>query len=173
MINGVLCSKYNKKIVLPTACILSALCNFAVVCNLIKDGVQTWTPSILKAEFGLGDTLSTALTLLLPIIGVFGSVLALQVQKKVGNYIAVLGIFFMLSVGVLTGVMLMLTKSWIPALVFLALATLLAQAINNTITSIVPLQLRKEINSGLLAGILNGCCYVGSTISGYGLGALL
>jgi sugar phosphate permease len=32
--------------------------------------------------------------------------------------------------------------------------------------------MRTEINSGLLAGILNGCCYVGSTISGYGLGAV-
>ena len=32
--------------------------------------------------------------------------------------------------------------------------------------------MRTQINSGLLAGILNGCCYVGSTISGYGLGAV-
>ena len=34
-----------------------------------------------------------------------------------------------------------------------------------------PLYLRDKIgNSGMLAGVLNGCCYVGSTISSYGLG---
>ena len=33
-----------------------------------------------------------------------------------------------------------------------------------------PLYMRDKINSGLLAGILNGCCYVGSTISSYCLG---
>ena len=87
---------HNAKIATATLITVIVIALFAVVCNLIKDGVQTWTPSILKAEFGLDDTLSTALTLVLPVIGVFGSVLALQIQKKVGNYIAVLGIFFML-----------------------------------------------------------------------------
>lgn len=45
-------------------------------------------------------------------------------------------------------------------------------AANNFITSFVPLKLRDNFNSGLLAGILNGCGYVGSTISSYGLGAI-
>lgn len=145
---------------------------FAIVCNLVKDGVQTWTPSVLKKEFLLDDTLSTALTLALPVIGVFGSMLAISVQRKINDYILVLLLLFTLLGGVLAGVMLTLTVSWIPAIGFLALSTCASQAINNVITSIVPLQLRTKINSGLLAGILNGCCYVGSTISGYGLGAI-
>ena len=37
----------------------------------------------------------------------------------------------------------------------------------------VPLNLKEQgANSGLLAGLLNGCCYLGSTISSYGLGAV-
>ena len=34
-----------------------------------------------------------------------------------------------------------------------------------------PLYLKKELNAGLLAGIMNGLCYVGNTLSAYGLGA--
>jgi len=32
--------------------------------------------------------------------------------------------------------------------------------------------MRGKVNSGLFAGVLNGFCYVGSTISSYGLGAI-
>ncbi|MBR2870385.1 MAG: MFS transporter [Clostridia bacterium] len=164
----------KQKVKLSTATIITVVIIgvFAVVCNLIKDGVQTWTPSVLKEQFMLGDSLSTALTLLLPVVGVFGSMLAIALHKKIGNYILVLGILFALSGGFLAGVMSTLTVSYIPAIMFLAFSTLAAQATNNVITSIVPLQMRTQINSGLLAGILNGCCYVGSTISGYGLGAI-
>ena len=40
------------------------------------------------------------------------------------------------------------------------------------VTSILPLNLRDRANSGFVAGILNGCCYVGSTFSSVGLGAI-
>ena len=32
--------------------------------------------------------------------------------------------------------------------------------------------MKGKINSGLIAGILNGFCYLGSTISSYGLGTI-
>ena len=32
--------------------------------------------------------------------------------------------------------------------------------------------LREKYDSGMLAGVLNGCAYVGSTASAYGLGSL-
>ena len=32
--------------------------------------------------------------------------------------------------------------------------------------------MRGRVNSGLFAGVLNGFCYLGSTISSYGLGAI-
>lgn len=44
--------------------------------------------------------------------------------------------------------------------------------VNNIITSMVPLSLRENGNSGKIAGILNGFSYLGSTISSYGLGLI-
>ena len=32
--------------------------------------------------------------------------------------------------------------------------------------------MKGKVNSGLIAGILNGFCYVGSTVTSYGLGAI-
>ena len=44
--------------------------------------------------------------------------------------------------------------------------------VNNIITSMMPLYWKEKLNAGLLAGVLNGCCYVGSTLSAYGLGLI-
>ena len=43
---------------------------------------------------------------------------------------------------------------------------------NNIITSMAPLYWKEQINSGMSAGILNGCCYIGSALSSYALGGL-
>jgi OPA family glycerol-3-phosphate transporter-like MFS transporter len=53
-----------------------------------------------------------------------------------------------------------------------ALISALMSGIDNIIVSMVPLQLKSHFNSGKLAGVLNGFCYLGSTISMYGLGAI-
>ncbi len=44
--------------------------------------------------------------------------------------------------------------------------------INNLVTAVIPLSLRKDVSAGLLAGLFDGFCYIGSAISTYGLGAV-
>ena len=44
--------------------------------------------------------------------------------------------------------------------------------VNNIITSMIPLGMSDRVSPGKLAGILNGFCYLGSTISAYGLGVI-
>ena len=48
----------------------------------------------------------------------------------------------------------------------------MASSLNSLITSIFPMFMREKLNSGLFAGVLNGFCYLGSTISSYGLGVI-
>ena len=36
----------------------------------------------------------------------------------------------------------------------------------------MPLRLKDRVNSGRMAGLLNGFCYLGSTVTSYGLGAI-
>ena len=54
----------------------------------------------------------------------------------------------------------------------LVIVNFLASSLNSLITSIFPMFMRGKVNSGLFAGVLNGFCYLGSTISSYGLGAI-
>ena len=54
----------------------------------------------------------------------------------------------------------------------LSVISLFTSGTNNIITIMLPLYYKDKANAGLLAGMLNGCCYVGSTLSSYGLGLI-
>ncbi len=147
------------------------LCLFAVANNLVKDGLTTWVPSILKERFGLPDSLSILLTLVLPVLGIFGAACNGLLKRRLPSFIKLSGLWFLLAAVSTAGVILLLdTSLWWAVLAVFGIISLSMHAVNNAITSMAPLYMREQLDSGLLAGVLNGCCYVGSTISSYGLG---
>lgn len=152
--------------------LVGALCVFAVIHNLVKDGLQTWVPSILKETQGVDDSLAILLSLLLPLLGIFGAVMSLAIEKKVSNLIAMCGGIFLVTVPLILLVTKVMASSTVISLLAFGILVLLMHAVNNTITGIAPLRLRANTNSGRLAGILNACCYIGSTISSYLLGLI-
>ncbi len=151
--------------------IITVLCVFAVITNLMKDGLNTWLPTILKDSFNLNDSSSLIFTLVLPVFGILGSTVAMFTNKKIKNFI-ILDSIFIVGAGAFCAAALGLLTANVAVLlaVICGLIFLLVSASNNVITSMAPLYLRGKINSGLIAGILNGFCYVGSTLSSYGLG---
>ncbi|MBO5248568.1 MAG: MFS transporter [Clostridia bacterium] len=160
------------------ALLICILAFFAVVNNFVKDGLTTWTPDILNALYGTQDWLSILLTLLLPLLAIPGTVFAVKVYNVVKKYIGACTVMFVMS-AVLMGLVIMFTFGFsgstvamLITVVSFALISALMSGIDNIIVSMVPLQLKKHVNSGKLAGILNGFCYLGSTISMYGLGAI-
>ena len=78
----------------------------------------------------------------------------------------------MIGVLLLGVIGLLSTPLFIFTLICFAGVRFFAGSSNSTITSICPLFLKGKVDSGRLAGILNGFCYVGSTISSYGLGVV-
>lgn len=150
----------------------AALC--AIVNNLVKDGLTTWTPGILDEIYGLEAWVSILLTMVLPLTGVLGALIPLWIYKRVGNFLSICGLLFMCS-GALIGIVLSLFSTplvWLTITIFAVISCLMA-GINNVVTSMIPLYMKEEIgNSGKVAGILNGFCYLGSTLSSYGLGSI-
>lgn len=138
----------------------------AVANGFIKDGITTWVPSILKEEFGVPSSLSIIVTLLLPVLSIFGASLVKILHKKQKNENILNGIFYLAAV-VLAGLIIVtlnLRSVPLTLALFGGTACLMA-AVNNVITSVVPLYSREKIDSGLSAGLLNTFCYVGSTLA--------
>ena len=163
-------SKKDRKLLFTSIYIL---CFFAIGVNLIKDGLTTWVPSILKDEFGMSDSISILLTLFLPVLAMFGNVAALKTHKMIPDYVdhcvavfAVIAVFIGVIIGSLS------LEFVLCMLLGLVIVNFLASSLNSVVTGIFPLFMRGKLNSGLFAGVLNGFCYVGSAISSYGLGAI-
>lgn len=160
----------NHKIFTATLC---CLCFFSIGINLTKDGLTTWVPSILKEEFAITDSLSILLTLTLPILAIFGNFFAVLIHKKIPSYTRHSALFFAI-IAAFVGVIIFSLKAKIAVLMLLGLiiVNFFASSLNSLVTGIFPLFMRERGNSGLFAGILNGFCYLGSTISAYGLGTV-
>lgn len=146
---------------------------FAIITNLVKDGLTTWVPAILKEQYGVPDSIGIILTLVMPMLALFGTSVAVALNKKVHDFVGLCGIAFAV-IAVLTFCLTLAGEGVhgvVVTLGCLAGVSLLTSSANNVITSMAPLYLKNELNAGLLAGIMNGLCYVGSTLSAYGLGA--
>ena len=146
---------------------------FMIVANIVKDGLAIWLPSILIEQFGFNESLSVILSLVLPLFGILGCFLIVKLSNKIKNYLFLCTLLF-------AGILAMIALGWLGLgkNVYMLLltggsfATCIIYGLNNIIASKYPLQLKNKKNVGIVAGILNGLSYVGSTISSYGLGGV-
>ena len=146
---------------------------YAISNNFIKDGLTNWTPSILDSIYHTEDWLSILLTLTLPLFAVFGTALATLLHKKIKDFNFLCVVLFLISSIFLSLVVIFINSdALVITLISFAFTACLMASVNNVITSMLPLHMKDKYNSGLLAGVLNGFCYIGSTFSTYGLGLI-
>lgn len=145
----------------------------AVTNGFIKDGITTWVPSILKEEFGVPSSLSIIVTLLLPVLSIFGTSIVNKLHKKQKDENALNGIFYFVTIILTVLIILTLNLKSVPlTLILFGGIACLMSAVNNVITSVVPLYSRDKIDSGFSAGLLNTFCYIGSTLATSMLGKI-
>ncbi len=152
--------------------VLVCLAVFGVSDNLIKDGLNTWVPTILTDKYGLKSEVSILSAIVLPLLGMFGSMLSVRLNKIVTDFVSLTAILFAVSAMFIAVIVGFDGGSPLTMIVCFSIVTLLMHAVNSIITAIAPLKLRDKVDSGKMAGILNGFCYLGSTLSSYGLGAV-
>ncbi len=144
---------------------------FAVMTNFVKDGLTTWVPTVLNETYSLPDYASILMTLSLPLCAIFGTWLVVKVNKKIDSFVSICGIMFLVSATLIGLVISLLSKNvFVVTVISFALVSLLMAGVNNVVTSMMPLYWKDRVNSGMVSGVLNGFCYVGSTASSYGLG---
>ncbi len=154
--------------------VFSVLAFFAIVNNFVKDGLTDWTPTIFTEMFKLDNWFSVLLTMLLPLFAVLGANFAILISRRIKNYVSVCGVLYVLATAVLVLLLVLLSNinSWFLTLVCFMLVSALMAGVNNVLTSIFPLQVKGNVDAGLVAGLIDGFCYVGSAAASYGLGSI-
>ena len=150
------------------------LAAFAGIANgFIKDGINTWVPSVLYEEFNVSQSFSILLTLLLPMVSTLGAAIAKKIHEKISSHAGMNLIFFVFSALLCGGILLSLR---LHSIVFIMICFICVACgmsmINNVITSMFALDYRRMLNAGFAAGLLNTFCYIGSTTTSYTLGAV-
>lgn len=145
--------------------------------SLIKDGLNTWVPKILKDQYATPDSLSIILTLVLPICGLFGTMLLIGLAKLIRNNLLLCGTMALSMAALLGGIVLLTApeaevQSFVPLLACFGIIYCLTAVINTLATAKLPLELAGAVNSGMICGIMNACSYAGSTVSSYALGSI-
>ena len=174
LVTGGIAIPVDKELEISAIVGLLAVCAvFAAIVNFVKDGLNTWTTVILKDQFGFGDSISIILSLVMPLCGVFGSVIAMQGNKLIKEFRALIGVMYLILSALLLGVVWALKiDSVVMTVLFFGVVSCMTNAINTVMLSIMPLTLRDRVNTGFLAGFMNACCYAGSAVSAYGLGKI-
>ncbi len=150
-----------------------AVCGLLAIGNgFMKDTMVTWVPSLLYDEFALPSSYSVLITLVLPLLSVCGSAIALTLHKRIASYNIMQAILFFCAAVVFSGVYLSyLGHVMLTTVLFAAMNAILMSAVNNIITSMIPLE--RGSGAGLFAGVMDAFCYVGSTMSGFVPGLII
>lgn len=151
-------------------CIVT-ICIAGIANGFIKDGVNTWVPSVLNEKFGVTESLSILLTFLLPLVATLSAGVIKKIHEKIESHSLMNAILYGASIILCGGIIFFFRRE---SIVFIMICFILTSAvmamINNVITSMFPLDRRKLMGSGFAAGLLNTFCYVGSAATSYSLG---
>lgn len=136
-----------------------------------REGLNSWVPSILYEVYGMPTTLSIALTLIIPLLGTVSNTILVWLERKSKDFLVFCIIFVGVS-GLFSGILVLcysLQSAVITMVCFIVIATCCA-GIANITTNHIPLYYRDRFDAGTMAGIGQGFCYIGSTLSTYTLG---
>ncbi|MBQ8196700.1 MAG: MFS transporter [Clostridia bacterium] len=164
--------KAKKKIDANIIIFFVIMCFFAVFCKMTMDGLQEWTPNVLAEVFGMKKNMSILFTLCLPLVGILSSTICIWSRRFIKNIAFLASIYFFITAALILLIIFTLDVSAVPVIIGMSFASMFTHCVNGLLTSIAPLYLRDKVNSGLSSGLFNCFCYVGSTISGYGLGSI-
>lgn len=152
--------------------LIGALALFAVIDNLVKDGLNTWMPTLLAENYGMKNETSILSTIILPLLGTFGAIISVKLNHIIKDFVALTVTLFSVSAIFISSIIFYEGSNAAIMVICFGIVMCMMHGVNNVITSIAPLKMRDKIEPGKIAGILNGFCYMGSTISAYGLGSI-
>lgn len=154
--------------------ILIPICLATLVNGFIRDSVQTWMPTYLTEQHGLGGFASIALTLVLPLINLSGVYIGTymndrflhnEVRTSAAAFLTASLLLLPMTIGVQLPI-------WFTLILF-GLCAAMMLAVNTMFITLVPVRLQFTGRTSTLSGILNSATYIGSALSGYGVGWLL
>ena len=141
--------------------------------GFMKDGIQTWVPKAVTDTFGTTPALSIFLSTALPIINVMIVFVVRFLQRKFVNDDLLHTCLLFGSAGIILAIIALVLKANIVLTVGLfSLASACIFGVSTALTYLLPVKFTKYGCSSAAAGFTNAFSYLGSSLSGVGIGLL-
>ena len=146
-----------------------------ITCGFLRDGIESWLPTLYSEAFGKDVAESTLLSIILPIFSVISItvVTALHKRRMFNNEIVGAAILFgsALICAALLAVFISLQGS-VFGIISLILAAYICAAmhgVNFLLISCLPGRFARFGRAATVSGVCNSCIYVGAAASTYGI----
>lgn len=152
----------------------AVICVGILVQGMLKDGVTSWVPTLIKEKYNVSASFSVLLSAVLPIINLSGAWIGTKLYEKVFrlNEAATSAFGFAMTLIPLTGIVFVGKYPIAICVILLALFTTIIAAMNHLLMTLIPVHFAKFGRASTVGGIFNCCTYIGSAISTYGFGAV-
>lgn len=142
--------------------------------GIVKEGISTWVPKAITDIYGTSPAFSIFMSAILPALGALGTFLTSFIQKHTGDdALLQTGIFFC-AAGVILGVVaLTLNLSALLTVILFSLSCLCLTGAAGILVYQLPVKFAPYGLTATVSGLTNAFCYLGSALSGVGIGMLV
>ncbi len=140
--------------------------------GILRDGIQTWLPSLVNEKFGLSESSSVLSTAVLPVLSMVSVITANTIYHRIKNELKTASIMF--GIAFIATVPMGLGLK-VPAIVTIVSAAMISgcmHGVNHMLIGLIPKNFSKYGMVSTFSGILNAFTYVGASVSSYGFAAL-
>lgn len=141
--------------------------------GMLRDGIQTWLPTLMTDNFHFGTSASVALDIILPLVNISGVFLTKGIAKNhIHNELRGAAGFFAVTIVSLVLLGFVCERSAAASLLLLTVASTCMVGANIMLINLMPIHFGAIGRASSVTGILNCSAYVGSALSSYGIGTV-
>lgn len=139
--------------------------------GILRDGIQTWTPSFLSETYGLPTESSILSGVIIPLFGIFSLKLTSVINSRAIKNELLLSILLFSVSAVCTALSAFIRLTVLSA-ILMATATGCMHGINLLLVCQIPAKFVKYGRSSYISGLLNFFTYIGAALSTYGIAVI-
>lgn len=144
------------------------ICLAIIFMGILRDGIDSWTPTYLSATYGLPTTSSIFLSVVVPLFSIVSFKITSEINRKlIKNELALAILLFTIS-AICTGLTVVIPVMPV-SILLLSLATGCMHGVNLMLVCQIPGRFAKYGKASFVSGAMNFFTYVGSALSMWGL----
>ena len=157
--------RFPRAVMLTLALILADV----VAVGMLRDGVETWTPTFIKEIFGNSAGESILISVFLALFSCVAIVLATVIFRRFfRNELTFCTVIFVASTVFAVLLYFVIGRSMLLAALCISLLAAVMHGANMMLTAYVPRRIKRFGHVSTVSGVINSAVYIGAAISTYG-----